>query len=364
MNGVESARGRVLCACLWELTLKCNLHCMHCGSLAGRARPSELPPGDCFAIVDELADLACATLTFIGGEVFLYSGWERIARYASERGLLVNIMTSAYGFGEAELEQVQHARLSNVGVSIDGMEESHTRIRRRTDSFAHAVRALDLLSREGIATAVVTSVLQWNFTDLEPLYELLLGHGVQLWQIQLVNPMGSMAGKQNLVLDPAQITWLIEFIREKSSERKMIVVAADSVGYYFEDTEGYIRGRRKPICVWEGCQAGMTSVFIDSAGNVKGCGSLYDDAFIEGNVKERRLAEIWRDERLFSYNRAFHRRLLKGRCRGCDVAEVCMGGCRSSNYFTTGSLYENAFCSHNGTPRDFRAASRGAFPVL
>jgi len=364
MKVVESTQERELCTCLWELTLRCNMRCMHCGSVAGRARRSELAPDDCCAIVDELASLGCTTLTFIGGEILLYKGWERIARRASDRGLLVNIMTNAYGFGETQLEQVRYARLINVGISIDGLEVNHTRIRRRPDGFTHAVRALDLLAREGIATAAVTSVFQLNFADLELLYEFLIGHGVRLWQIQLVNPMGNMAGKQNLVLDPAQVAWLIDFIRDKSCERRMIVVAADSVGYYFDDSEPYIRGRRKPICVWDGCQAGITSLFIDSTGNVKGCGALYDDAFIEGNVKQRPLAEIWHDERLFSYNRAFTPQLLKGSCRGCDVAEVCMGGCRASNYFTTGSLYENAYCSHNGPPRDFRAVSSDAFPIF
>jgi radical SAM protein with 4Fe4S-binding SPASM domain len=144
----------------------------------------------------------------------------------------------------------------------------------------------------------------------------------------------------------------------------MIVVAADSVGYYLDDTECQIRGRSQPICVWEGCQAGITSIFIDSAGNVKGCGALYDDAFIEGNVRQEPLARIWDDECRFSYNRGFQRQLLQGRCRNCDVAEACMGGCRASNYFTTGSLYENAYCSHHGAPRQRRAAARNPFPIV
>jgi radical SAM protein with 4Fe4S-binding SPASM domain len=339
-------------SCLWELTLKCSMHCMHCGSLAGKARSNELTLDECYEVADELVLLGCEELTLIGGEVFLYKGWDKIARYTSERGVLVNIMTNAYGIGEAEIEQIQNARLSNVGISVDGMERNHNRIRGRKDSFAQVIKAFDQLSQAHIAIAVVTSLLELNIYDLEALYEFLIGHGVQIWQLQLVNPMGNMVGHRNLILNSDRLPALIDFIGEKNSERRMIVIAADSIGYYHHDSEGCIRGRRGPVCYWGGCQAGISSLFIDSAGNIKGCGALYDDAFIEGNVKEQRITEIWRDERNFLYNRAFDLKLLAGRCKGCDVGDICRGGCRASNYFTNGTLYENAFCPHNLVPHE------------
>ncbi len=335
-------------SCLWELTLRCNMRCLHCGSSAGRARTGELTLGECFAVVDELAALECAELTFIGGEIFLYRGWEQIARSASDRGIIVNIMTNAFGIGEDEVRQIQHARLSNVGISLDGMEENHNLIRGRNNSFAKIVEAFDLLNRSGIPTAVVTSLLESNFPDLEKLYEFLLGHGVQIWQLQLVNPMGNMAGRKDLILSPGRVAWLIGFIREKNCERRMTVVAADNIGYYHDETEGCIRGRRQAISYWAGCQAGLTSVFIDSVGNVKGCGALYDPVFIEGNLRDRCLGEIWRDEGKFKYNRAFDLQSLTGACRDCFAADVCKGGCRASNYFNLGTLYESAYCPHAG----------------
>ena len=44
-------------SCLWELTLRCNLHCMHCGSVAGRARRRELTLEECFRVADDLVGL-------------------------------------------------------------------------------------------------------------------------------------------------------------------------------------------------------------------------------------------------------------------------------------------------------------------
>ena len=335
-----------LVSCLWELTLRCTMNCMHCGSSAGAARSKELTLDECLATADELAALGCKELTLIGGEMFLYSGWEKIARHLSDAGMLVNIMTNGYHMREKHLEQIEYAGLTNVGISIDGMAENHNRIRRRPDGFAQVTRSLDLLREEEVPTGVVTSLLDFNFADLEPMYDYLVEHGVTIWQLQLVNPMGNMAGCDDLIIRREKIPVITDFIREKNLERQMVVIAADSIGY-FDENELYIRGRRSPICCWEGCQAGITGVCIDSVGNVKGCGALYDEVFIEGNVRKRSLSDIWNDETSFAYNRAFDVGLLTGACRGCELGDACRGGCRASNFFAGGSMYESRFCSRN-----------------
>lgn len=333
-------------SCIWELTLRCNMRCLHCGSSAGAARENELSLDECLRVADDLVLLGCEELTFIGGEVFMYKGWEEVARYLAERGIRVNIMTNGYRMGKNHVRQIRHARLANVGISIDGMEENHNRIRRRPDGFLQVTQSLDLLWREGIPTGVVTSLLDFNEPDLEPMYDFLVAHHVGIWQLQLVNPMGQMAGNRHLILDPEKIPRITRFIREKNQERSMVVIAADSIGY-FDRNETYIRGRRAPICCWTGCQAGLTGVCIDSVGNIKGCGALYDEAFIEGNIRERRLFDIWNDETKFAYNRLFSVEMLTGPCRDCEMGEVCRGGCRASNFFVGGSLYESRFCSRN-----------------
>lgn len=330
----------------WELTLKCTLNCIHCGSRAGKARQNELSLDECYRVADQLVSLGCKNLTMIGGEVFLFKGWEKLAAYLTDKGLVVNIVTNGYILGELEIEKIRQAGLFNVGISMDGMEANHNQIRGRGDAFQRLKNSLDLLRQHGIATGVITTLMRSNFNDLEAMYAFLIKRGVQVWQLQLASPMGNLAGQENVTLSPAQVKQVIEFIRGKSREREMIVLAADSIGY-FDDNETYIRGNSSPICYWGGCSAGISSVFIDSIGNVKGCGALYDDIFIEGNLRERSLGEIWNDPGAFAYNRKFSPDQLTGRCKGCEAGDLCRGGCRSSNYFSTGSLFSNAYCSRN-----------------
>lgn len=332
-----------LTGCNWELTLKCSLNCSHCGSRAGRARPDELSLDECFSVADQLIALGCRDVTLIGGEVFLFKGWDSLSEYLFNHGLSVNIVTNGYRMGASEIEQIQHARLVNVGVSIDGMKENHNAIRGRSDAFQRLSSSIDLLIATGIPVCAVTTLMKLNYEDLEDLYAFLVEHQVQIWQLQLVNAMGNLANRNEFAISPEQVRGVIEFIRDKNLCRKMVIVAADSIGY-FDKNETYIRGNSSPICYWGGCSAGISSVFIDSIGRIKGCGSLYSDKFIEGNVRNNSLADIWNDQDHFVYNRKFKVDMLTGKCRGCQVGNLCKGGCRSSNYFSTNSLYSSAFC--------------------
>ncbi len=356
MNISPTTPTYALTSCNWELTLRCTLNCLHCGSRAGRSRPNEQRLDECLGVADQLVALGCQELTMIGGEVFLFRGWDRLSAYLTEKGVSVNIVTNGYRLGGPEVEQIKRARLVNVGISIDGMEANHNKIRGRADAFQRVGNTLDLLSREGISTAAVTSLMNFNCADLDGLYSFLLEHGVQAWQLQLVNSMGNLAGKDEFAVSRRQVRQIIEFIRSKSRNRKMTVVAADSIGY-FDENETYIRGNSSPICYWGGCSAGISSIFIDSVGNVRGCGALYADDFIEGNVRKTPLADIWNHPDHFAFNRKFTTDLLSGTCKGCDAGDMCRGGCRASNYFATHALYSNAFCCRD-LPRRKRRQSK------
>ena len=333
--------------CVWELTLKCNMRCSHCGSMAGKARENELTVDECLNVAEQLVKLGCKQVTFIGGEVFLYKGWEIIARKLTENGIYVNIITNGFLLGDEQIAQIKYATLVNIGISLDGMQDNHNNIRNVNTSFDKVMEAFDVLNRERIPVAVVTSLIDQNFEDLWPIYDLLVENDIQLWQIQIINPMGNMVDKKSFLLDPSKVPLVTKFIREKRSEQKVMIYAGDNIGY-FDENELYLRSQPGIIYEWFGCQAGLRVVGIDSIGNVKGCESLYSDEFIEGNLREESLSEIWNKEGNFAYNRAFDVSMLTGSCKGCDKGAICRGGCRGACYFTTDSKFENPYCCYPG----------------
>ncbi len=333
--------------CVWELTLKCNLQCTHCGSIAGNARKNELSVDECLNIADQLLDLGCKRVTLIGGEITLYKGWEKIARKLSEGGAVVNIITNAYILGDEQIDQIEYARLNNVGISVDGMEENHNKIRNSKKSFGRVLQAFELLRRSEISIAVVTCILNSNVADLEPMYDLLVENRISVWQLQIATPMGNMAKLNELLLNPSKLSIITDFIKNRRKEHRIAIYAADNIGYY-DENEPYLRSLPGAISAWNGCQAGLKIVGIDSVGNVKGCISLYSNDFIEGNLREEPLEDIWSKEGNFAYNRQFDVSMLTGDCRRCDKGQICHGGCRAMCYFKTGLLFENNYCDYPG----------------
>jgi hypothetical protein len=80
---------------VWEITLKCNLACTHCGSRVGDAREGELSTDEALDLVRQLADAGITEVSLIGGEAFLRPDWLVIARAIADAGMIPTMVTGA-----------------------------------------------------------------------------------------------------------------------------------------------------------------------------------------------------------------------------------------------------------------------------
>lgn len=332
-------------SCVWEITLACCFSCRYCGSKGGRARAHELTTAECLDVAAQLAALGCRRVSLIGGEVFLRPDWETIVRALTGRGIRTTLITNGFLFTPELLERLRGAEIESVAVSMDGPRAVHDAYR-QPGSFDRAAAALDALSGGGIPVSVITTLHSENAPLLEELYAFLRERPLFAWQIQACSPMGNAAASGVRYRFDAKA--VIRFVEAHMFEAPFSLGIADNIGY-FTQREGWLRGDLSGAAVFGGCRAGLTTVGIDSVGNVRGCESMYDDRFIEGNLRTRRLADIWYDENAFAYNRRFTPDLLTGPCRSCPYGSLCAGGCRSYNYFTHGKLYESSACARNRT---------------
>jgi radical SAM protein with 4Fe4S-binding SPASM domain len=218
------------------------------------------------------------------------------------------------------------------------MKRNHNDIRGRSDCFSQLELFIARLNRTDKHITAVTTLTKTNIGDIERLYEYLAVRNVKIWQLQICSPFGN--AKDNIGIAPrrADINRILQIYR-KMKQKPMAVQLADNIGYYVNDASGDMQ------CEFRGCGAGIISVGIDSDGNVRGCESLKDDRFIEGNLRTRALSDIWNSADSFSYNRKFSSRLLTGNCADCEYGGVCAGGCRSHNLFAHNKLYESAVCA-------------------
>ncbi len=78
---------------VWELTMKCDQPCQHCGSRAGHARDRELSTAEVLEVAASLADLGCREIALIGGEAYLRTDLHEIIAFLAGRGLRVGVQT-------------------------------------------------------------------------------------------------------------------------------------------------------------------------------------------------------------------------------------------------------------------------------
>ena len=337
--------GYRLRSCVWEITLACCFSCRYCGSRAGKARENELTTEECLSVASQLADLGCRRVSLIGGEVFMRPDWDEVISALTQRGARVAVITNGFLFREDHIRRLKAANVESVAVSIDGPERVHDKYR-SPGSFARALRAADTLIAAGIPVSVITTLNAENAPLLDELYSELSARPLGAWQIQACSPMGNASEDGfDYRIDPAAV---IRFVEEHMYGAPFPMGVADNIGYFTEN-EGSLRGRLDAYAPFTGCRAGLTSIGIDSVGNVRGCESMYDESFIEGNLRERSLKDIWEDENAFAYNRKFKKELLTGKCASCPEAYRCAGGCRSYNHFVHGRLYESPACARDLT---------------
>ena len=76
------------------LTNNCNEHCRHCYMYAGDIKIQELPPEVWKQVLLEYKNVGGQGVTFTGGEVTVYKGFEGVLSYAHELGLDVTVLTN------------------------------------------------------------------------------------------------------------------------------------------------------------------------------------------------------------------------------------------------------------------------------
>lgn len=330
-----------------EVTLRCNMNCIHCGSSASKnPRQNELTLDEWKNAVDQLLDLGTEIFTLSGGEPFLYPYWRELASYITEKNHRVAIISNGYAISDDDVQFLKNLKkFNNIGLSVDGLEKTHDGIRRAPHAFQHVTDTIKRFVKVGIKVGIVTSVNQLNFQELSLLRDYLDSIGVYIWQVQIVTSFGrAKAKKDTLIITPEQYADLVKFIYDsqqkfKKENRKMKVMPADSIGYCYGIAE-QIWGD----LAWNGCNAGKYALGIQSNGDVTGCLSLQEREFIAGNIREKSLAEIWHDDDAFSYNRKFNFQELCGFCADCEKGSDCKGGCIAVGKAITSQFHNNPYC--------------------
>jgi radical SAM protein with 4Fe4S-binding SPASM domain len=329
---------------LWEITLACNLRCRHCAARAGSPRADELTLSEAFDVCDQLADLGTSAVCLMGGEPLVRKDWFRLADRLRARGVEVGLITNGWNFNSKAADTVQRLDICQVGVSLDAADPGlHDQLRKRSGAHARALSAIRRVAELPLTyRTVITSVSRTNLSELDKICDLLaeLAPGFT-WMINISSCHDSKRFDPKDLFDEEGFLTLARFIHRKRKEmaERLQVTGTHDLGYYSKQLPDLHDFQ------WTGCVAGLQTLGIRSNGDITGC-LVMDDTFIEGNLRQRSLADLWADPDAFAYNRRFTVDMLQGACAGCDFGEQCRGGCRDHAVSFTGSRFDYPFCLH------------------
>ncbi len=342
---------------VWELTLRCDHACRHCGSRAIKPRPDELTTAEALKVVSQLADLGTKEVVLIGGEAYLHEGFLEIVKALATAGITPVMTSGGMGITPQRAKDMAAAGLKRISISIDGLEAAHNLIRKRPDSFQQTAKALMACREAGMDISANTHFNRLNQADLEGLYEHLRQLGVRSWQVQITAALGRAADQPEMLFQP----WdLLNFVprlaalKRRGLQEQLLIMPGNNLGY-FGPEEAILRslyaGGNEHF---QGCQAGKYVMGIESQGDVKGCPSLQSAVYSGGNLRQQSLKTIW-DQ---SAELAFRRQPIElwGFCAECPFAQVCQGGCNFTAHALFGRPGNNPFCHFRA--RHFAAKGR------
>jgi radical SAM protein with 4Fe4S-binding SPASM domain len=332
---------------VWEITLACDLACGHCGSRAGKARPDELSTEECLDLVRQMHEMGVTEVTVIGGEAYLRDDWLDIVKDIASRGMRVSTTTGGRGMTLERARAAKAAGLRNASVSVDGLRDTHDKLRGLKGSFDSAIAAMANLKEAGIPFSANTQVNRCNLHEIPAVFDLLADAGIKAWQVQLTTAMGRAADEDELLIEPYQVLFVMPMLaalNEKAEKRGIRIWAGNNIGY-FGPYESTFRG--KSVAGHRGsCGAGRTTLGIEANGDIKGCPSLPTEAYVGGNIRDASLKDIWERSSELRFTRDMTVDKLSGFCRTCYYAEACLGGCNWTSHVAFGKTGDNPFCHH------------------
>ena len=304
----------------WESTLRCNVHCLHCGSDCSSSEVTpDMPAEDFFRVIDQSVtphvDPHKVLIIISGGEPLMRADLAEVGKALKQRGYPWGMVTNGLAMTEKRFKELMASGLRSMAISFDGMKDNHNWMRQHPLAFDGATRAIKLAAATPSLTwDVVTCVNQRTINQLDEMREYLWSIGVRNWRLITIDPMGRAAENPELLLSPEQHRYLLDYIRDRRKEGLHISYSCEG---FMPDYEGEIRDYLFH------CMAGISVASILIDGSISACTSIRGK-YYQGNIYKDDFWDVW-ENRFESYrNREWMRK--QEPCNNCKLFRYCEGG--------------------------------------
>lgn len=284
-----------------EVTLRCNLKCLHCYVEPYHTEPKskELSASDWSKIFKQLFEIGVWHITFSGGEPLCRPDIYEIMSYAKEQGLFFGLKTNGTLITKSVANRLKELGLTRVDVSLYGaIPKTHDYITRIADSYDKTIQAIKLLRECKISVSIKSSIMKFNFGEKKEMEHLSKELGVTYDADPLIFPkVGQPGSADNIRLESEQLKTLYK-------EEKWVNNDPD-----LKDVD--LQNRLI-------CNAGRKVCTISPQGEVFPC-ALWRIPL--GNLKQQNFRDIWYGEAA-SNIRSINAKDIKP-CTSCELLAYC-----------------------------------------
>ncbi len=309
----------------WESTLRCNVHCLHCGSdCVSSVTQPDMPAEDFLRVIDKEitphVNPREVLIIISGGEPTLRKDLVDIGQQLKQRGYPWGMVTNGVAMTPELFRRLRQAGMRSLAISLDGLEQDHKWLRQSPRAYDAACRTIQLAVKEkGLVWDIVTCVTRRSIGHLDQIRDLVKSLGVKYWRIFGIDPMGRAATNPELVLNDDEFKTLIRFIhdeREKTKAGEQELYVSYSCEGFLGDYEGKVRDYLYQ------CSAGVTVASILVDGHISACTSIRGK-YYQGNIYKDKFWEVW--EKGFKPYRDRSWMKQKEPCNTCSFFRYCEG---------------------------------------
>ena len=308
----------------FEVTLRCNARCEHCGSSCGDIIPKdEITKDEICRVLEDIVSAGIyapkdVMLAITGGEPITRPDLFEIMEYANALGFPWGMTTNGILIDEEVVKKMVKSNMYSVSVSIDGLRETHESFRKVPGAFDKIINGIKLMLKEPSIkiVQVTTCVNKKNIDELEELYQLLLDIGLKHWRVVEVDPIGRARGNDDILLDSDGFRRMFRFIKEKQIENKMEVTYG--CGHYLGPDKDMLI-RKNPFMCFTGIYVGS----VLSNGDIFVCPDVkHRPELIQGNIRKDNFMDVW--ENRYQVFRKMDR-TCNSKCKKCKEWKMCGG---------------------------------------
>ena len=337
----------------WEITRRCNLHCVHCRSSSALeiAGHPDFSLDQDRSVLTDIHDYASPVIVLSGGEPLLRNDVFDLAAFGTDMGLRMCLATNGTLVTSAICRHIKESGIKMVSLSLDGATAAvHDDFRNQPGAFEGTMQAIRLFREHDIPFLVNSSFTKRNRHEAPNIYRLVKELGATAWYLFMIVPTGRGEEIMEELIPADEYEEILNWHYEMEKNEHDLLVRPTCAPHYYrlvlqrakQEGERFQRRTLKfSTGGAKGCLAGQLICLIDVDGNVLPCSYF---PLTAGNIFKQSFKGIWEEAPLFRELRDF--KSYKGTCGRCEYINVC-GGCRARAYAIHGDyLAEEPFCSY------------------